>query len=335
MATNKHAQIRYQALDRCFRNSGRRYYIEDLIEACNQALFEQTGVVDGVKERQVRQDIRDMESIWGIVLCKPRDGKKTYYHYEDFRYSINNQLLNETEINQLKATISMLNRFKGMPQFRWMEEILARFESVFQLRETTVGIVGFEENPYLKGLNLFTDIFNAIVNKQTLQIRYQRFGKESKTCIYHPYFLKQYNLRWFLFGRCDHLKEKKTVTTFALDRIEHIEPVQIPYVENKEIAFDEYFEDVIGVTVYDKEVEKIVLEIDNVLFPYVETKPLHGSQKIKRRDQTTTTIELSLIINYELENLLLGYLDKIRIIAPEYLRERMVSRVREAVQRNS
>ncbi|WP_303184516.1 YafY family protein [Tannerella sp.] len=235
----------------------------------------------------------------------------------------------------MKETISMLNRFKGMPQFRWMEEILARFESVFQLREATAGIVGFEENPYLKGLNLFTDIFNAIVNKQTLQIRYQRFGKEPKTYIYHPYFLKQYNLRWFLFGRCDHLKEKKTATTFALDRIEHIEPVHIPYVENKEIAFDEYFEDVIGVTVYEKEVEKVVLEIDNILFPYVETKPLHGSQKIERRDQATTTVELSLIINHELENLLLGYLDKIRIIAPKYLRERMVSRVREAIARNS
>ena len=158
MSTNKHAQIRYQALDRCFRNPGRRYYIEDLIEACNRALFDQAGVVDGVKERQVRQDIRDMESIWGVPLCKPRDGKKTYYHYEDSHYSINNQLLNETEISQLKETISMLNRFKGMPQFRWMEEILARFESVFQLREATVGIVGFEENPYLKRLrNIFIE----------------------------------------------------------------------------------------------------------------------------------------------------------------------------------
>lgn len=335
MSTNKHAQIRYQALDRCFRNPGRRYYIEDLIEACNRALFDQAGVVDGVKERQVRQDIRDMESIWGVPLCKPRDGKKTYYHYEDSHYSINNQLLNETEISQLKETISMLNRFKGMPQFRWMEEILARFESVFQLREATVGIVGFEENPYLKGLSLFTDIFNAIVNKQALRICYQRFGKEPKAYVLHPYFLKQYNHRWFLFGHCDHLEQKKTVTTFALDRIENIEPVQIPYVENKEISFDEYFEDVVGITVYEKEVEKVVLEIDNILFPYVETKPLHGSQKIKRRDQATTTIELSLIINYELENLLLGYLDKIRIIAPEYLRERMVSRVREAIARNS
>ena len=63
MATNKHAQIRYQALDRCFSNPGRRYYIEDLIEECNKALLNQAGAVDGVKERQVRQDISDMESI--------------------------------------------------------------------------------------------------------------------------------------------------------------------------------------------------------------------------------------------------------------------------------
>jgi predicted DNA-binding transcriptional regulator YafY len=243
--------------------------------------------------------------------------------------------LNETEINQLKETIYMLNRFKGMPQFSWMEEILARFESTFKLRGTTTSIVGFEQNPYLKGLNLFSDIFHAIVNKQTLRIRYQKFGKESKEYIFYPYFLKQYNNRWFLFGLCDHLKEKKPATNLALDRIEQITYANIPYIENKDIEFNEYFEDVIGVTVYEKEIEKVILEIDNILFPYVETKPLHGSQKIKERNQTTTTIELNLIINYELENLLLGYIDKIRIIAPDHLREKMVSRVKEAITRNS
>lgn len=335
MATNKHAQIRYQALDRCFSNPGRRYYIEDLIEECNKALLNQAGIVDGVKERQVRQDISDMESIWNIPLSKPRDGKKTYYHYEDTRYSINNQPLNDTEINQLKETIYMLNRFKGMPQFSWMEEILARFESTFKLRGTTTNIVGFEQNPYLKGLNLFSDIFNAIVNKQTLRISYQKFGKESKEYIFHPYFLKQYNNRWFLFGLCDYLKEKKSVTNLALDRIEQIAYTNIPYIENNNIEFNEYFEDVIGVTVYEKEVEQIILEIDNVLFPYVETKPLHGSQKIKERNQATVTIELNLIINYELENLLLGYIDKIKIVAPDHLRKTMVSRAKEAIIRNS
>jgi len=335
MATNKHAQIRYQALDKCFSNSGRRYYIEDLIEECNKALLNQTGIVDGVKERQVRKDISDMESIWNISLCKLRDGKKVYYCYEDTRYSINNQPLNETEINQLKETIYMLNRFKGMPQFGWMEEILARFENTFKLKGATVNAVGFEQNPYLKGLNLFSDIFNAIVNEQTLCITYKKFEKESKEYIFHPYFLKQYNNRWFLFGFCEYLNDKRPVTNLALDRIEQITYANIPYVENDTIEFNEYFEDVVGVTVYEKEIERIILEIDNVIFPYVETKPLHGSQKIKERNQQTTTIELNLIVNYELENLLLGYIDKIRIIAPDYLREKMVLRIKEAITKNS
>jgi predicted DNA-binding transcriptional regulator YafY len=337
MATNKHAQIRYQALDRCFRNTGRQYFIEDLIKACNDAIYEHAGISDGVKKRQVQDDIAFMESEagWSILLDRIRDGRRVYYRYEDNRYSINNQPLSETEVNQLKETIYMLNRFKGMPQFSWMEEILARFESTFKLRGTTTNIVGFEQNPYLKGLNLFSDIFNAIVNKQTLRISYQKFGKESKGYIFHPYFLKQYNNRWFLFGICDHLKEKKSVTNLALDRIEQIAYANIPYIENNNVEFNEYFEDVIGVTVYEKEIERIVLEVDNVLFPYVETKPLHGSQKIKERNQATVTIELNLIINYELENLLLGYIDKIRIVAPDHLRKTMVSRVKEAIMRNS
>lgn len=40
MPTNKHAIIRYQALDKCFSNRYRKYYIDDLIKVCNKALEE-------------------------------------------------------------------------------------------------------------------------------------------------------------------------------------------------------------------------------------------------------------------------------------------------------
>lgn len=61
MATNKHATIRYHALDRCFSNYGRKFFIEDLIIACNEAIYEFAGVEDGVKRRQVFDDITFME----------------------------------------------------------------------------------------------------------------------------------------------------------------------------------------------------------------------------------------------------------------------------------
>jgi hypothetical protein len=70
MATNKHATIRYHALDKCFSNFNRRYFIEDLIEACNNELIEFCGISDGIKLRQIFDDIRFMESEqgWNIPL---------------------------------------------------------------------------------------------------------------------------------------------------------------------------------------------------------------------------------------------------------------------------
>ena len=35
MPTNKNAQLRYQIIDKCLSNWSRRYYIEDLVDACN------------------------------------------------------------------------------------------------------------------------------------------------------------------------------------------------------------------------------------------------------------------------------------------------------------
>lgn len=43
MPVNHHADIRYRALDKCFSNHYRKFYIEDLIVACNQALYNYTG----------------------------------------------------------------------------------------------------------------------------------------------------------------------------------------------------------------------------------------------------------------------------------------------------
>ncbi|HDL01193.1 MAG TPA: WYL domain-containing protein, partial [candidate division Zixibacteria bacterium] len=99
MATNKHATIRYHALDRCFSNQGRKYFIDDLIEACNEAIYEFSGINDGVKKRQVYDDIRFMESEqgWSIPLERYKEGRKCYYRYSDKSFSIGNKGINPFE----------------------------------------------------------------------------------------------------------------------------------------------------------------------------------------------------------------------------------------------
>lgn len=338
MATNKHALIRYQALDKCFRNSGRKYFIEDLVNACNEAIYNHTGIMSGVKKRQVQDDITYMESEssgWSINLIRHRDGRRVFYQYEDTNYSISNQPLNSSEANMLRDTIQLLTRFKGMPHFEWMEELVARLESSFLLDKTSPNIVGFEQNPFLKGLEYFSDIFFAIANKQALSVTYKRFGKEPKQMVFHPYYLKQYNNRWFLFGLLPEYADKMIVTNLALDRIERVEKSSKNYIENNSIDFDEYFEDVVGVTVYqDRGIETIELAVDATLVPYLETKPIHGSQKIQINDNGSAKIELRLQINYEFETILISYADRVSILSPIWLREKIKQRASQIIDNN-
>jgi predicted DNA-binding transcriptional regulator YafY len=321
MATNKHATIRYHALDLCFCNPGRKYFIEDLIDACNNAIYDYTGTSEGIKRRQIFDDLKFMESEqgWSIPLDKIREGKRVYYRYSDMNFSIKKQAINESEANQLKETLSILNRFKGMPHFDWMEEILIRIESAFKLKTNVKPIVSFEQNPFLKGLNFFSDCFNAIHYKKVLNVSYQSFKHQKPIKMsLHPYYLKQYNNRWFLFALNENTN---SISNLALDRIIEIKENDKVFIENETIDFEEYFDDVVGVTIIENQKpSKILLQISIELFPYIESKPIHGSQKIKERNSKSVIIELSLQLNYEFISLVFSYGEKLTVIEPEELK---------------
>jgi len=324
MATNKHATIRYHALDRCFSNFGRKFYIDDLVDACNEAIYDFSGSENGVKKRQVYDDIAFMESEqgWSIPIEKVKFGHKVYYRYSDNKFSIRNQGINQNEAEQLKETLSILSRFKGLPQFDWVEEIQVRLEETFKLKSSSINTVGFEQNQYLKGLNHFSSLFNAIQNQQVLKINYKSFKNNNFVeYIIHPWYLKQYNNRWFLFG---FNAEFNSITNLAIDRIETIEDSKIDYIVNNQINFEEYFEDVVGVSIYNNsEVEVVIIKASNNVFPYIESKPIHGSQRVINKDINDVTIELKLKINHELMALLFSFMDAIDIMEPLSLRNRI------------
>jgi predicted DNA-binding transcriptional regulator YafY len=327
MATNKNATIRYQALDRCFRNPGRRYSINDLIEACNDALLELDPSSSGVKRRQIYEDIKFMKDSLGYdaPIESYKEGRNAYYRYSEKDFSINNQPLNEQEAQQLKESLMTLSRFKGMPQFEWVEEIKARLEQSFSLK-TEEHVISFDDNKFLVGKELIGNLYTAIVNKKVVSIEYKPYGKDSITTVISPYHLKQYNNRWFLFGKSigyDNL------TNFPLDRIISITEDKTKYEPNNSIDFNEYFDDVIGVSFpLEQEAQKIVLKIDIDRWPYIKTKPIHGSQKIKEENEDFATIEIELIINRELVTLILSFGEDIEIVKPTALREYIITKIK-------
>jgi predicted DNA-binding transcriptional regulator YafY len=323
MATNKHAQIRYKVLDTCFRNTGRNYTFEDLMAACNDALSEVDPKSNGISIRTLRDDIAFIESDagWSADIERVKAGKKSYYRYRDPNFSINNQPLNQTELTQINSALEIISRFNGMPQFAWVNEIVTKINNGFEMDDNSSGIISFDSNQYLKGIEHLGNLFNAINGCKALKMVYRPFKSEHDIdMIIHPYYLKQFNNRWFLFGLND---KYKTISNIALDRIVSFEPITLKYIKNKSIDFEEYFEDIIGVTMPDKgRLTKIELQFTNEEAPYVLTKPIHGSQKKKTHDENGLTITMELIPNMEFEKLILSFGERVKILKPANLANR-------------
>jgi predicted DNA-binding transcriptional regulator YafY len=332
MATNKNALIRYKVLDTCFRNSGRRYFIDDLLEACDKVLSEIDLLSNGISRRQLFEDISFMESEegWSIELTKEREGKKVFYRYTNPSFSINNMPLNEVEINQLKSAIDILSQFKGMPQFEWIHELVPKLKQGLAPDDVSNTIIEFDNNEYLKGIEFLGQLHNAIFYKQVLSISYKPFEADNPyDLILHPYFLKQYNNRWFLFGY--NSENQKFDWNLALDRIVAVKELNVEFKKNTEIDWLEYFEDIIGVTKpVGEKTEAVVLHFIGKTGNYMETKPIHGSQKSKWLDDDTLEITLDIIINYELERLILSYADSVSVIKPEKLASQIYKRLNAA-----
>ena len=328
MASNKHAQIRYKVLDDCLSNFRRKFYFNDLMERCNEALRELYGSEHtGIKTRTLRSDIsymRDRAGECGVEIETIDDGNGFYYRYSEPDFSIFKRGLGVDDLAQLNETILMLQRFKGMPNFDWISELVVKLEDKLDLRGASKSVVGYDENNAYIGLDWFQDIFDAIINKSVLRIQYRTFSDNTYNWTIHPYYIKEYNNRWFLFGLNE---EQNTIYNIPLDRIWSLEQIHKEYIPS-DIDFETYLDDVVGVSVYPNKKETIRLKFTSHRFPYVATKPIHQSQRIV--DNDNRIVEISVIPNNELIALILSFGNDVEVLSPATFRERIQGIISES-----
>lgn len=327
MATNKNAILRYNILDKCFQNFGRRYYFDDLLNIVNDALYDYDQNNSGIKTRQLRDDIQFMKSEEGYSapIEAIRDGKMCFYRYREKDFSINNSPLNSTEAEQLKNAISVLQRFEGSPEFEWVNELTPLLNDKFGLKDESKKVMEFDSNIDYEGHQFITPIFNAIINEVPLIVKYKPFGQDENEISFHPYYLKQFNNRWFAFGENQNFPD--SITNLALDRVIEINESQTKYRKSL-INWEEYFDDIIGVSKPREALaEKVELLFSANQAPYIQTKPLHLSQKNRVQDDGSLIVELDLIPNYELTMKILSFGEKVKVLSPESLKEQVKERL--------
>ncbi|MFB9865625.1 WYL domain-containing protein [Rufibacter immobilis] len=339
MPVNRNALIRFRTIDNCLRNRYRTWTLEDLIEACSEALYEYEGIDKGVSRRSVQMDLQLMRSDKLGYNAPIVVVDKKYYTYEDPDYSITNIPLTDQDLGKLTEVVEILRQFKGFTHFNELNGMVQKLEDrIHTARTKQAPIIDLEKNEHLKGLEHIDVLYQAILKKKAIALSYQSFrAREASSFDFHPYFLKEFRNRWFLIGI---KKASQPVLTLALDRIISVEDriisvedTLVPYLDNRSLDIESYFKNVIGVTVNANEAPQTVeLYINAENAPYVLTKPFHHSQKLLERTSNGIIIQLEVQLNFELEREILGFGDCIKVLKPERLKRRIQEKMVNAAE---
>ncbi len=328
MPTNRNALVRYKTIDKCLQNHYRKWSLLDLIDACSDALYEYEGISKGVSKRTIQADIQLMRSDKLGYNAPIIVVDRKYYSYEDINYSITNIPITDQDLNQLNETIEFLKQFKGFSHFKELGGMVQKLEDhVYAKKLNQKPVIDFEKNDNLKGLEFLDELYQSIIKKRTIKMTYKSFkARQANSFDFHPYLLKEFRNRWFVFGSKNGMKG---LLSLALDRIIHIEKSESYYIEQP-ASFNahDYFKDTIGVSVFPNLTpEKVILFVTHKHAPYVLTKPFHSSQQLIEKDHYGITISLDVQHNFELEKDILGLGDGIKVIAPKKLKTNIRERL--------
>lgn len=332
MPVNKAARFRFEIIDECLRNTKKKWSKSELLRFVNRRLESYQGVETTISASQLRYDLEHMQHEYNAPIEMYRDGRSRYYRYEDPAFSIRTLPVDEEDLAKLNDAVLLLQQIRGFSIADDMAEIVNRLESRYKYTNSREArIISFESSPEMLGVENLGDIYQAILRKNVLKISYQTFrAHEPRNWVIHPYMLKEWDHRWYLLG---YVEEKKNHGVFALDRMKEIKVVRQPFIENKLADSDDYFRDVIGVTLLPgQKVEEIELVFSPLLAPYARTKPIHHSQHILQQyEDGSLHISLSLVSNPELVRMIMSFGKDVKVVKPLQLAEEIKSAARTIV----
>lgn len=188
----------------------------------------------------------------------------------------------------------------------------------------------------LENLELVKILIVYIKARRVISFRYNKGFSEEMEITMHPFLLKEYNSRWFLFGYKCQQGGTWEVINVALDRIISDDKKkscikahpEIKYKEAPKNFNNEYFKDIIGVTRHPNDtVEVIIIKtVDFKVHHLLKTKPIHSSQIETvqfNEEKMEGEFSIKVIPNIELQTRLLSYGSGLYVVGEGQFQQQM------------
>ena len=320
MANSKHAHLRYNILDYCFRNKSLNF--NEILAHVNEQIAE-AYPGEGISTRTLREDIKLFrDPIKGFGAPLPE--KIRTLKYTDTNFSIAQKPLLEEEQYLITAAQQLLERYQNHPKYNRLAEALIKFQDEEETNNDNSSILFYDHNEEYKGIKHLKPLYLAIQNKHVLQITFKGFKDEIATTFeFHPQVLRQYNRRWFVYG----INQSKEVKNWSIPLDERL--VDFQALEEKEYIKSDtdwkmFFRTMVGITKpKDAKVKRVVLKFYNGRESYFKTKPFIPDYEEFFEEDKKDQVWFESIINPELVQQLLSYGKDIEVLEPAILKEEL------------
>lgn len=257
-------------------------------------------------ERTLERDFKALTSEFGIDVS---------YSKESNGYSIDTE--NQERVQSLLKFIELIH----------IGELFRDGLDDFELLKEKIEL---EDSSKFKGIGYLKDVLLAIKKNKQIHFTHENYWKKTeKEYTITPLLLKEYLNRWYVVGVP---LDGDKIRTFGIDRMENFKMGKVSKIKRKnyEVQLDQ-FVNIIGLnyTAHDK-VEKISLRVYGKQIKYLESLPLHHSQKIEiRENEEFGVVTYNLIPNYEFEIEILKMNSMVEVLEPVWFRDKIVGMIRE------
>jgi hypothetical protein len=196
-------------------------------------------------------------------------------------------------------------------------------------KERLSGRVSVEDIP--SGQIYLISVMQALLDNVRLRIRYRKYlSDQEQERLIRPYALKEFEKRWYVVAYCE---ERKALRVFALDRIMALEPTGETFRMPAGFNVDELFEGSYGIYLPEEE-KPVLVKLRATLreAAYLQDLPLHPSQQLAGREGEHCLFVLRLIPNPDFVMELLRHGNRLEVLEPASLRQRVKEELDKALQ---
>ena len=263
-----------------------------------------------IAERTFRRYLKKLREEFGIAIEYNRSGK--YYSIND------DESINTESFYRLFENVELANI----------------------IREKTNGsgnisdYIDFEaKKADTKGNELISEILPAIIDYKIISFTYGKYYGDTtkKNKEIQPYFLKEYNYRWYVAG---FEKGNNEHRVYGLDRIENliISDETFMLEAEKKDYLKEGFNNTVGLAFNYHKFQEVKLWLNKEQYNYAESQPFHHSQKLIGEDEKGYTLSLKVHPNTELRLLIVQHGAHIKVIEPKWFADEVAEIHKKAAE---